>query len=67
MSRRPKAIAKAISTTSATHAPKDREEQIRRRAYELYEQRARKDGRELDDWLQAEAEARQIKAVTEAA
>ncbi len=67
MSRRPKAIANAMSATSATHAPSDREEQIRRRAYELYEQRARKDGRELDDWLQAEAEARQTKAVTEAA
>jgi hypothetical protein len=29
-------------------------EQIRRRAYELYEARGREDGQELDDWLQAE-------------
>ena len=32
------------------------EAEIRRRAYELYEQRGRMDGHELDDWLQAEAE-----------
>jgi len=29
-------------------------EQVQRRAYELYEQRGRQDGRQLDDWLQAE-------------
>jgi hypothetical protein len=34
----------------------DIEERIRRRAYELYEQRGRIDGFALDDWLQAEAE-----------
>jgi hypothetical protein len=34
----------------------DIEERIRRRAYELYEQRGRRDGFALDDWLQAEAE-----------
>jgi len=33
------------------------QERIRTRAYELYEQRGREDGHELDDWLQAEAEA----------
>lgn len=32
------------------------QEQIRRRAYELYEQRGRDDGHELDDWLKAESE-----------
>ena len=32
------------------------EEQIRRRAYELYEARGREDGHDLDDWLQAEAD-----------
>ncbi len=32
------------------------EPQIRLRAYELYEARSRKDGHDLDDWLQAEAE-----------
>ncbi len=33
-------------------------EQIRQRAYELYEARCRKGGDELKDWLQAEAEIR---------
>lgn len=34
----------------------DLEEQIRRRAYELYERRGREAGHEVEDWLQAEAE-----------
>lgn len=32
------------------------EEQVRRRAYELYEARGREDGHDLEDWQQAEAE-----------
>jgi hypothetical protein len=32
------------------------QEQIRIRAYELYEQRGREPGNELQDWLQAETE-----------
>ena len=32
------------------------EEQIRRRAYELYEARGREEGRDSEDWLRAEAE-----------
>jgi hypothetical protein len=43
------------------------QEQIRRRAYELYEQRGRDEGHELDDWLQAESEVTQQKAKTVAA
>jgi hypothetical protein len=31
-------------------------EEIRLRAYEIYVERGRTDGRELDDWLQAEKE-----------
>jgi len=34
----------------------DIEERIRRRAFELYEQRGRIDGFALDDWLEAERE-----------
>jgi len=34
------------------------EQQIQRRAYQLYEQRGREDGHHLDDWLQAEDEIR---------
>lgn len=32
------------------------EQQIQQRAYELYEQRGRTEGHDLDDWLQAEYE-----------
>jgi hypothetical protein len=38
--------------------PEELEHQIRRRAYELYEARGRKDGHELDDWLRAKDEIR---------
>jgi hypothetical protein len=33
-----------------------REDEIRRRAYEIYLERGEQPGRELDDWLQAERE-----------
>lgn len=42
--------------TRATESPVDSQEQVRRRAFELYELRGRKDGHDLDDWLQAELE-----------
>jgi len=32
------------------------EELVRQRAYQLYEERGREDGHDLDDWLRAEAE-----------
>jgi hypothetical protein len=32
------------------------EEEIRRRAYELYKERGRQPGHDVDDWLRAEAE-----------
>ena len=38
------------------------DQRIRQRAYELYVQRGRLDGHDLDDWLQAECE---IKATEE--
>ena len=37
-------------------AQADTEEEIRRRAYELYEARGREDGYDVEDWLEAEAE-----------
>jgi hypothetical protein len=39
-----------------TEAPKNIEERIRRRAYELYVARGREDGHDLEDWLRAESE-----------
>ena len=47
------------TTAPTTGAPNDIQEQIRHRAYELYEQRGGVEGRELDNWLQAEAEVTQ--------
>ena len=43
------------------------QEQIRRRAYELYEERGRYDGHDVEDWLQAESEMTKQKAKTVAA
>jgi hypothetical protein len=47
---------KLSKPTSKIPNPTMLEEQIRRRAYELYEARGLEDGHDLDDWLQAEAE-----------
>jgi Protein of unknown function (DUF2934) len=47
--------------------PQNLEEQIRQRAYELYEARGRVDGHQLEDWLQAENEITQRKTRTIAA
>jgi hypothetical protein len=44
--------------TSTTEPSQSLEERIRRRAYELYEQRGRHHGQDLDDWLRAEAQIR---------
>lgn len=42
--------------TANIEAHPNREQEIRRRAYALYEERGREDGRDTDDWLRAEAE-----------
>ncbi len=50
------------ANSAEIEAPSELQEQIRRRAYELFEQRGGEEGRELDDWLQAEAEITQSMA-----
>jgi hypothetical protein len=42
--------------TEVTNPTPQLQEQVRRRAHEVYEQRGREEGHGLDDWLQAEAE-----------
>ncbi len=42
--------------------PQTIEQEIRCRAYELYGQRGREEGHDLDDWLRAEEEIVQTKA-----
>jgi Protein of unknown function (DUF2934) len=46
-----------ISTVPASEASPSHDS-IRDRAYELYEQRGREDGREQQDWFRAEQEMR---------
>ena len=47
---------KNLRTFGRTAAEDNREEQIRTRAYELYEARGHEDGHDQEDWLEAEAE-----------
>lgn len=42
--------------TAKTETDPNREQEIRLRAYTLYEERGREDGHDIDDWLRAEAE-----------
>ena len=51
-----KPTTKTIPISGTTAAEANREEQIRFRAYELYEARGREDGHDVEDWLEAEAE-----------
>lgn len=45
-------------TTHASQRHQGMEEEIRRRAYELYEQRGRQEGSHEEDWSRAEEEIR---------
>ena len=55
-------MAKATTKTPVPDHRSDLTEQIRARAYQLYEERGRQDGHDVDDWLQAEAETRDFNA-----
>ena len=57
----PKPEAKAEPKPEA-NVPPDLTPQIAKRAYELYEERARKDGRAVQDWEKAEREIRKDEA-----
>ena len=52
----PALTMKETSRLASTATEKKLEEQIRCRAYELYETRGRTDGRDYEGWLQAEIE-----------
>ncbi len=47
------------AATATSHLAPDLQEEISRRAYELYEERGREDGHAAEDWLRAEAEVRE--------
>jgi hypothetical protein len=46
------------TTLAATAEPSNSEEEIRKRAYELFEVRGGVEGRDVEDWLRAEEEIR---------
>ena len=50
------ASAKVSTVNRSQFRPEMLEEEIRQRAYQLYEQRGRTPGRESEDWLLAERE-----------
>ena len=50
------ATSTQVATREVSVVNSTREEEIRRRAYEIYLERGEQPGRELDDWLQAERE-----------
>lgn len=52
---RPKIKGAAPAPPTAI-SPQQLTERIRARAYELYEEHGKLEGRDLEDWLQAEAE-----------
>jgi hypothetical protein len=49
------------------HIPINQQEEIRRRAYEIYEERGSGDGSEVEDWLQAETEVLHSNQIQKAA
>jgi hypothetical protein len=53
---KPPVSANPNPTLPVSETPRNAEEEIRRRAYELYEQDGRQDGRDHEHWLRAEAE-----------
>ena len=52
--KRTTSVSDAEPATS--EQPQDMTDQVRARAYELYELRGREDGHDLDDWLLAESQ-----------
>lgn len=56
----PNAPTKTPRTFGRTQAEANPEEEIRQRAYALYEARGRGDGHDLEDWLQAETETTEM-------
>jgi len=59
---RVKLLAYRIFDPAKARTPSDLTPQVARRAYELYEQRGRRDGQAGQDWLEAEREIRKDEA-----
>jgi len=55
-STEPQATSAQLETAEVSVGNSANDEEIRRRAYEIYLERGQQPGRDLDDWLQAERE-----------
>jgi len=55
----PRTLTAVPTPNQKTKLSGELQENIRRRAYELYEQHGRNDGHDVDDWLEAESELSQ--------
>jgi hypothetical protein len=63
----PATPTRLMTTKQTTGSTSDLQDQIRRRAFELYEERGRADGHDLADWLQAESKVTQRRSKAKAA
>jgi hypothetical protein len=57
----------AVASLEAPKTPLEVENAIRARAYELYEERGGEPGHDVEDWLRAEEEIRELQATVTAA
>lgn len=55
-SKTPQRSVQPSSASSSSSSSVDLQEAVRRRAYQIYEQRGMTGGSEVEDWLQAESE-----------
>jgi hypothetical protein len=60
-------VRRASTESQEVNMQGDVQDAVRRRAYEIFEQRGTKPGSELQDWLQAEAEVMDTRASRRAA
>jgi hypothetical protein len=67
MKRTPALPSRTRTFNQTTECSAELNDRIRCRAYELYEQRGREDGHDLEDWLRAESELTQKDAKAAAA
>lgn len=51
----PKPMTKRNASTRSIELTDEMRDRIAHRAFEIYEQRGRQEGRDLEDWLEAEA------------
>lgn len=56
MKAKPRAQNSSEGNSQTTGSSEGVQEQIRHRAYQLYEQRGREDGHDVEDWLQSESD-----------